>query len=294
MNRTGIFELRSSLPVLAIALAAGCGGSSAAPEATEASPSSGAEVAPSASISVSDVLAMPHRSEANRARDRYRHPEETLAFFGIRPDMTVLELAPGGGWYTEILAPYLRASGHLVAAIPAEDSESEYQRNSGAAYRAQLAERAGVYGPVQTVLLDPTRGVAFGDDASVDAVVTFRNMHNWYGADRLDEVIAESFRVLRPGGVFGVVEHRAAEGTSAEAGRESGYLPEAWVIERVEAAGFRLVERSEINANPADTHEHPNGVWSLPPVLRGGDVDRDAFLAIGESDRMTLRFQKPE
>ncbi len=279
--------------MLALALASGCGGASEPPPPEGASAStSGAEAERGPSLA--EVLRMAHRSEANRARDRYRHPEETLAFFGVRPDMTVLELAPGGGWYTEILAPYLRGRGRLVEAIPAADSESEYQRNSGNAFRAQLEERAALYGPVETVLLDPTRGVQLGESGSIDAVLTFRNLHNWYTAGRLEEVLREVFRVLKPGGVFGVVEHRAGEGASAEAGRESGYLPEAWVIEQIQGAGFTLEARSEINANPADTHEHPNGVWSLPPALRGGDVDRDAFLAIGESDRMTLRFRKPD
>lgn len=288
---------RSTLPALALALVCGCGGSGEDTSHASISHSSGQEGAASRRVAgptLDEVLAMPHRSEANRARDRYRHPAETLAFFGIEPHMAVLELSPGGGWYTEILAPFLRHRGQLLAAIPAEDSANDYRRSSGLAFRAQLAERAELYGPVETVVLDTPTTVRLGPDGSVDAVLTFRNLHNWLKDERLDEVLADTFRVLRPGGVFGVVEHRAAEGTSPEAGRESGYLPEAWVIERVTAAGFVLEERSEINANPADTHEHPHGVWSLPPALRGGDVDRERFVEIGESDRMTLRFRKPQ
>jgi predicted methyltransferase len=278
--------------VMGLGLAA-CGGSPSEPaRSTTATESSGADQ--SASLTIDEVLAMPHRSEANRARDRYRHPRETLAFFGITRDMTVLELSPGGGWYTEVLAPFLRGHGRLIAAIPTADSPNEYRRTSGLAFRAQIAERAEIYGPIETVSLSTPETIALGEDASVDAVLTFRNLHNWFKDERMDEVIADAFRVLRPGGVFGVVEHRAAEGTDVEASRDSGYMPQAWVIEHITAAGFVLEERSEINANPNDTHDHPNGVWSLPPVLRGGDVDRDRFVAIGESDRMTLRFRKPE
>ncbi len=278
--------------VMGVALL-GCGGSTSdTSSGTASAETSGADQ--SASLTIDDVLAMPHRSAENRARDRFRHPSETLAFFGVTRDMTVLELSPGGGWYTEVLAPFLRGHGRLIAAIPTEDSPNEYRRTSGLAFRAQIAERAEIYGPIETVSLSTPETIALGDDASVDAVLTFRNLHNWFKDERMDEVIADAFRVLRPGGVFGVVEHRAAAGTDVETSRESGYMPEAWVIEHVTAAGFVLEERSEINANPADTHDHPNGVWSLPPVLRGGDVDRDAFVAIGESDRMTLRFRKPE
>lgn len=276
--------------VLSLGIAA-CGGgaSTAGTESTDSTATSGADA--TASVTIDEVLAMPHRSEANRARDAFRHPSETLAFFGITREMTVLELSPGGGWYTEILAPYLRGHGHLIAAIPTEDSPNEYRRTSGLAFRAQIAERAEIYGPIATVSLSTPETIALGEPASVDAVLTFRNLHNWFKDERMDEVIADAFRVLRPGGVFGVVEHRATAGSALD--RESGYLPEAWVIERITAAGFVLEESSEINANPNDTHDHPNGVWSLPPALRGGDVDRERFVAIGESDRMTLRFRKP-
>jgi predicted methyltransferase len=284
----------SHVTSLVLVLAVGCGSASTADTTatTEAETTSGSH-ATSAAPTLSEVVAMAHRSDENRARDVYRHPAETLAFFGIRNDMRVLELSPGNGWYTEILAPYLRDQGHLIAAIPSTDSPSEYRRNSATRFMAQLEERAPIYGTVETVTLSTPETIELGPDGSVDAVLTFRNLHNWMSDARLDEVLAASFRVLAPGGVFGVVEHRAAPGTDPAAGGESGYLPEAWVIERATAAGFVLEESSEINANPADDHDHPNGVWSLPPALRGGDVDRDAFVAIGESDRMTLRFRKP-
>lgn len=236
---------------------------------------------------------MPHRSEANRARDAFRHPAETLEFFGVQPTMTVLELSPGGGWYTEILAPYLRGRGQLVAAVPPTDSSNEFRRNMGTAFRQQLAERAAVYGDVRLVALDPPATIELGADASVDAVLTFRNLHNWYKDERLEQVFAAAFRVLKPGGVFGVVEHRAVADTPLERINTTGYVPQAWAIERIVAAGFVLEAQSEINANPRDTRDHPNGVWSLPPTYRGGDTDRARFAAIGESDRMTLRFVKP-
>lgn len=283
----------SHVTSLALALAVGCGSASSADTtvSTETATTSGSHA--TAAPTLPEVVAMAHRSDENRARDAFRHPAETLAFFGIRSDMRVLELSPGNGWYTEILAPYVRDHGQLIAAIPSTDSPSEYRRNSATRFLAQLEERAPIYGTVTTVTLSTPETIELGPDGSVDAVLTFRNLHNWMGDERLDEVLAASFRVLAPGGVFGIVEHRAAPGTDAAAGGESGYLPEAWVIERAVAAGFVLEESSEINANPADTHDHPNGVWSLPPALRGGDVDRDAFVAVGESDRMTLRFRKP-
>ncbi len=236
---------------------------------------------------------MPHRSAANRARDAHRHPAATLAFFNIEPTMTVLELAPGGGWYTEILAPYLRGRGQLVAAVPPTDSSNEFRRNMATAFRQQLAERAAVYGEVRLVTLDTPATIELGPEASVDAVLTFRNLHNWHKDERMEQVIAAAFRVLKPGGVFGVVEHRAPVDSALERINTTGYVPQAWAIERITAAGFVLEAQSEINANPRDTRDHPNGVWSLPPTYRGGDVDRARFEAIGESDRMTLRFRKP-
>lgn len=283
--------------VSALTFVIGCGSSTASTTTTSttsteaasnATASSGAEAR-----SIASILAMPHRSESNRARDAFRHPAETLAFFGIQPTMTVLELSPGGGWYTEILAPYLRGTGQLVAAVPPTDASNEYRRNSGVAFRAQLAERASVYGDVRLVTLNTPDAIDLGPEASVDAVVTFRNLHNWNNDERLDQVIAAAFRVLKPGGVFGVVEHRAAADMPLDRIRPSGYVPQAWAVQHITAAGFVLEESSEINANPRDTRDYPNGVWSLPPTFRGGDTDRARFAAIGESDRMTLRFRKP-
>jgi predicted methyltransferase len=235
----------------------------------------------------------PARSAANRSRDGARHPFETLRFFGLRPTHTVVELAPGGGWYTEILAPYLRAQGLLVAAHYPRDAASEDRRRSRAGFEARLARSPEWFDRVRITTLP--QGPRFADvaPASVDQVLTFRNLHNWLEDGTLDARLQAFHAVLKPGGVFGVVDHRAAPGTPLDVQKRSGYLTEDGVIERLRAAGFVLDARSEVNANPADRKDHPQGVWSLPPSLRGGDTDRARFVAIGESDRFTHRYRKP-
>ena len=235
----------------------------------------------------------PQRSPANRARDAARHPADTLRFFGLSPQQTVVEIAPGGGWYTEILAPYLRDHGRLVAAHHATDDPDSAHRRARAQFGDKLAQDPGVYGRVKVATLPSATTVApIAPDASADLVLTFRNVHNWIEAGHLDESLRAFHAVLKPGGVLGVEEHRAPPGTPLARTIATGYVTEDFLVERAQAAGFELVARSEVNANPRDTHDHPDGVWSLPPVLRGGDVGRDAFLAIGESDRMTLKFRK--
>jgi len=239
------------------------------------------------------VLAGEHRSEANRARDAYRHPAETLAFFGITPGMTVVELWPGRGWYTEVLAPYLRESGKLYAAHFPAVSTVEYYQKGLAAFKAMLAANPALYDRVVLTELGPPDSVAVAPAGSADAVLTFRNMHNWMGHGNDVKVMQAAFAALKPGGVLGVVEHRAAAGATPEQVKDSGYMTEEMVIKAAQAAGFVLEEKSEINANPRDTRDHPKGVWTLPPSLALGDTDREKYLAIGESDRMTLRFRKP-
>ncbi len=234
----------------------------------------------------------PSRTPANTARDRYRHPYETLSFFGVRPSDTVVELWPGGGWYTEILAPYvLRGGGtYYAAALPGMQDGIQRIRSRDAA----------LYGPIRPAVFpsfDPADPRV--PDGSADVVLTFRNVHNWrmgYQRDSQDyseEAFRQIFRMLRPGGTLGVVDHRLPETADAERERTSGYVKVSTVRRLAEAAGFRFVGAAEINANPLDTADWPNGVWTLPPALRLGDQDRARYLAIGESDRMTLRFVKP-
>ena len=239
------------------------------------------------------AIAGSHRSEANRARDAARRPYETLRFFGLRASDTVVELAPGGGWYTEILAPWLRERGKLIAAHYAANDAQDYRRKGRAAFEAKLARNPELYDRVQVGTLPGTAG--FTDIApagGADAVLTFRNVHNWIEDGHLDESLRAFASVLKRGGVLGVEEHRAAPGTSLEQIKRSGYVTEQLLIERAAAAGFTLAARSEVNANPRDTKDHANGVWSLPPTLRGGEVDRAKFVAIGESDRFTHRYIK--
>ena len=234
------------------------------------------------------AIAGEHRAAANKARDAYRHPYETLTFFGIKPNMTVIELAPSGGWYTEILAPYLRDQGKLYGAAPS--AESRY----GKAFRDKLATDAKVYGKVTPVLFEPPTRYELGAANSADMVVAFRNLHNWLGGgdDAVLTTLKEVHKVLKPGGVLGVVEHRLPAKMQQDAKASSGYMHEAYVIRMAERAGFKLAAKSEVNANPKDTADHEKGVWTLPPVLTNKDKDREKYLAIGESDRMTLKFVK--
>ncbi len=251
-----------------------------------------AQNAPDAALQA--ALDGPQRSAANRARDAARHPYETLRFFGLQPTHKVVELAPGGGWYTEILAPYLRDRGRLYAAHYPRDDGSEDRRRSRAGFEAKLARNPEWYDRVHVGTLPVTsRSNDLAADGSADLVLTFRNLHNWFDDGTLGARLRACHALLAPGGWLGVVDHRAAPGTPAEQQKRSGYLEEARVIDEARAAGFVLDARSEINANPRDTRDHPHGVWSLPPSLRGGDVERARFVAIGESDRFTHRYRKP-
>jgi predicted methyltransferase len=244
--------------------------------------------------SLQKIIGAEHRSADNVARNRYRHPAETLAFFGMRPDMTVVEISPGGGgWYTEILAPYLREKGRLIAANYDSSSDSEYYRTNAARYLEKLKARPDLYDRVAVIEFAPPKKPGLGQDGSADMVVTFRNVHNWIENGTDAQVFAAMYKVLKPGGVLGLVEHRGNPDMVGKQWAEKGYVAETEVIRLAEQAGFRLAERSEINANPKDTKDYPKGVWTLPPTLEEGDKDRGKYLAIGESDRMTLRFIKP-
>jgi len=231
------------------------------------------------------------RNPDNAARDQYRNPIKTLDFFGIKPDMSVVEITPGGGWYTEILAHRLK--GALYAAHYNPESTRAYYLNSLVKFKEMVAANPTLYGNVEMHTFDANAQLLTTDDNSADAVLTFRNVHNWMKSKNDGRSFELFFKTLKPGGVLGVVEHRAAPGTDHATMIKSGYVAQEYVIALAESAGFVLEASSEVNANPADTADHPKGVWSLLPNMAMGDVDRDRYLAIGESDRMTLRFRKP-
>ncbi|KQQ47706.1 methyltransferase [Duganella sp. Leaf126] len=235
------------------------------------------------------------RTPANVQRDASRHPYETLTFFGIRPNMTVVELAPGAGWYTEILAPYLRDNGKLIAAGNDLASPNERERKAAERFMERLNANPAVYNKVALGVFSPPRKYEFAPNNSVDMVLTFRNIHNWIptGPDNLKLLFASVYDSLKPGGVFGVVEHRLPAAKTQDATASTGYMHEQYVIKLAEAAGFKLAAKSEINANPKDTADHKGGVWALPPTYANKDEGRAKYQAIGESDRMTLKFVKP-
>lgn len=226
------------------------------------------------------------RSPKNRARDAYRHPVATLRFFGFKPGQTVIEIMPGMGWYSEILGPMLQNHGHYVAAI---GDKGDFASRTKAVLDGKFAQDPKLYGRSSIVAFDPG-APTFGPPDSADLVLTFRNVHNWLAAGRAESTFKGFYAVLKPGGVLGVVEHRAPVQGIDE---KSGYVSVAKVVALARDAGFVVASQSEINANPKDTKNYPQGVWSLPPTLKGGERDRARYLAIGESDRMTIRFVKP-
>ena len=240
------------------------------------------------------AIAGSARTPANVVRDGARHPYETLSFFGIKPTMTVVELSPGAGWYTEILAPYLRGQGKLIAA-GSDPQGSEGARRSAARFQQKLDTNPAAFDKGEIGAFSPPSTYRIAPKGTADMVLTFRNIHNWIpvGEDGLKVLFGQIYDSLKPGGVFGVVEHRLPANKPQDATASSGYLHEAYVIRLAENAGFRLAGKSEINANPKDTADHQGGVWALPPTYANKDVDRAKYEAIGESDRMTLKFVKP-
>jgi len=245
--------------------------------------------------SLAAAVASSARTPKYAARDVYRHPLQTLQFFGLRPDQTVVEIWPGRGWYMEILAPYLRDRGKYYAAIEAPDvsGASQEAKDDASFLRKRIADDPARFGKVIVTDLHPPQLTEICPPGTADLVLTFRNVHNWIDDGTQQQQFNTFFKALKPGGVLGVVEHRAKPGTSLDETKKSGYVDEAYVRKLATDAGFRFVGASSVNDNPKDTKDYPKGVWTLPPTLTLGNQDRDKYLAIGESDRMTLKFVKP-
>ena len=249
------------------------------------------------SAALDAALAAPHRSDRNKARDRFRHPRETLTFFGLRRDMTVVEIWPGGGWYTEVLAPVLKGKGKLYEAQYGSTSPFDYQRQEIAALQDKAKKNPEVFGEVQFTALWAPSELAIAPAGTADLVLTFRNVHNWLAPQYKQDpakMFGAFFTALKPGGILGIEDHRWPNRKTEDPTAAKGYVSEERVISLARAAGFELAGRSDVNRNPKDTHDHKNGVWTLPPDLSvPPGEDKQKYLDIGESDRMTLKFRKP-
>ena len=262
-----------------------------------ASPAVLADTDASRDASMAAVLAGDHRGAGrdgtpNSARDGERHPAETLKFLGLQPDSHVVEIWPSGGWYTEVIAPFVAENGQFYGAHIPGDHENERFRRGVERYKEKLAANSEVYGNAQVTTMFPGK-MALAPEP-VDLILSFRNVHNWMSFGFIDEAFQAFYDALKPGGILGIVEHRGDPGSEQDPKATSGYVTEAHTIMMAEKAGFVLDGSSEINANPKDNHHHPEGVWTLPPTLRLGDEDREKYMEIGESDRYTMRFRKPE
>lgn len=249
------------------------------------------------SSALDDAMSGEHRSAENKARDKYRHPKETLAFFGFRSDMTVVEIWPGGGWYTEILAPALKENGKLYAVQYSVNPQYSYQRRYFGAFLTKAGESPDVFRDVIVTAMDFPYQLNIAPSGAADLVVTFRNAHNWvssgYHKASAQLAFQAMFDVLKPGGVLGIVDHRWPDADNEDPHAEDGYISEERLIAFAEEAGFEFAGRSDVNRNAKDTHDHPEGVWTLPPSFALDEQDREKYLAIGESDRLTIRFVKP-
>lgn len=234
-----------------------------------------------------------NRTTENKVRDVYRHPLETLLFFDVKPNHVVVEIGPGSGWYTEILGPYLKNEGTLYLTTFSEKSSKPYAPKLTKILKEKVSNK-DFFANIHFTAFEP--GVEMepvAPEGSADRVLTFRNVHNWMKEGYLKESLANFYKALKPGGILGIVEHRAPADSKQDPEAKSGYVKEEFMIQAAEAAGFQFVAKSEVNANYLDSKNHPNGVWSLPPRLKGQDAQREKFLAVGESDRMTLKFVKP-
>jgi predicted methyltransferase len=285
-------RMQRQLPAItilaAVLSAAGC--ASAPPAAETAEPVTDATTVQK----IDAALAGNHRSPASAARDAWRHPKETLTFFGLESNMAVMEVWPGtGGWYTEILAPVLRDRGRLVVASWDPGVDNHYLQSGLAAFRAKLQARPDVYDKVEVVALQYPTAMNPVPPGSVDMVLSFRNLHNWMSGGAARPMLEAMYAALRPGGILGIVEHRAATDSPQDEMARTGYVREDYAIGLVESVGFKLLGTSEVNANPADTRDYDQGVWVLPPTLRLGISGNEKYVAIGESDRFTLKFEKP-
>ena len=258
------------------------------------SPYSFAQNLSSEELSLQQILEGSHRSPQSIARNRSRHPIETLQFFGLTRNMTLIEIGPSGGWYTEILAPYMRDRGRYYGAHFSPNTTNSFQRKNLEAFEDKLTANPAIYGRALIRHLQPPTETAIGPEGGADIALTFRNVHNWMSRGLEQEFFSAFFENLKPGGILGVVEHRAPDTAARQEMIDTGYVSEAYVKQIAESAGFEFVASSEINANQKDTKDHPEGVWTLPPNFRAGEVNQDKYAAIGESDRMTLKFRKPE
>jgi predicted methyltransferase len=239
------------------------------------------------------AIAGKHRAQEHKARDKYRHPQQTLEFFEVKNNMTVVEVWPADGWYTEILAPYLKSDGKLIAAQFSPDAELPYHKNTLHRYIDKLKSQANLYGDVELTVLQPPEHLEIAPAGSADRVLTFRNVHNWMKNDQAASVFKAMFNALKPGGILGVVEHRSNNLKPQDPKAASGYVSEDYVIALARNAGFEFLAKSNINANSKDTKNYPEGVWVLPPTLTLKDKDRKKYVSIGDSDRMTIKFIKP-
>lgn len=245
---------------------------------------------------ISDAVNSESRSIKERSRDEYRHPQQTLRFFDVQADMSVAEISPGGGWYSSILGPLLNEKGQFYAAhFYVEEGGNAFFKNSLDGFKQKISQDDN-YKNTKVTAFHPTKATNFAPANSLDRVLTFRNVHNWYmqgGQEGVDSAFSSFFKALKKGGVLGVVEHKLPENLADEAQKRSGYMKQSFVLAAAEKAGFKLVAQSALNLNPLDSTDHEKGVWTLPPSLRLGEKDRAKYLAIGESSRMTLKFIKP-
>ncbi len=252
---------------------------------------SGTSLAKDIDPALRTALADSARPASATARDSVRHPLEELTFFGLRPDQTVVELWPGGGYWTDILGPYLAPHGHLYVALPVPGDAEEDQ--GVAKWRTRFLGNAGHYGAIKETVLGPGH-FDIAPPGSADLVVTFRNLHNWVDGGFASEALAACFKALKPGGILGIEDHRARNDRPQDPKAKDGYVRQDFTIALAKKAGFQLVASSEMDANPRDTKDWPKGVWTLPPTLTLGDQDREKYVAIGEADNFVLKFRKPK